>query len=39
MPTLLIARLVILEAVRRRLALAAAGLTLAGIGLTGWAFV
>jgi ABC-type transport system involved in multi-copper enzyme maturation permease subunit len=38
MPALLIARLVVLEAVRRRLAVAAAGLTLAGIAFTGWGF-
>jgi ABC-type transport system involved in multi-copper enzyme maturation permease subunit len=38
MPTLLVAKLVVLEAVRRRLALAALGLTVAGIGFTGWGF-
>jgi ABC-type transport system involved in multi-copper enzyme maturation permease subunit len=38
MATYLVARLVVLEVVRRRLALAAAGLTLVGIGFTAWGF-
>jgi len=37
-PALLVAKLVVLEAVRRRLAVAAAGLTLAGIAFTAWGF-
>jgi ABC-type transport system involved in multi-copper enzyme maturation permease subunit len=38
MPTLLVARLVVLEAIRRRLAVAAAGMTVAGIALSGCGF-